>query len=147
MSLKPRITVAAVLERDGRFLMVEESIDGRLLLNQPAGHLEDHETVTAAVVREVREETAWEFEPRALVGIYRWRQDDSGSTFFRFCFTGELLRHHAGQALDPDIARTLWLTAGQFAETANRHRSPLVGRCLEDYLKGSRFPLETLTDI
>jgi 8-oxo-dGTP pyrophosphatase MutT (NUDIX family) len=147
MPLKSRITVAAVLEQDGRFLMVEELIDGRSLLNQPAGHLEDAESVAAAVVREVREETAWEFDPQALVGIYRWRQVDSGDTFFRFCFTGRLLRHHAGQALDPDITRTLWLTAGQLAGAAGRHRSPLVSRCLGDYLKGCRYPLDILSDL
>src|SRR5690625_3670987 len=147
MSLNPRITVAAVIEQQNRFLMVEEPIAEQLLLNQPAGHLEDGESLLDAVVREVREETAWEFEPLALVGFYRWRQTQSDKTFIRFCFTGKLHQHHAEQALDADIARTLWLNAQQVKEAGHRHRSPLVQQCIADYLNKQRYPLEILKDI
>jgi len=147
MHWRPHLTVAAVIERDHRFLLVEEHIQGHLMLNQPAGHVEPNESLLQAIVREVREETAWEFVPEALVGIYRWRQDESDATFFRFCFTGRLGRHHAAQPLDPDITATVWLSAAEIAAQANRFRSPLVGRCLEDYLAGQRLPLTALVDL
>jgi len=147
MPLQARITVAAVIEQDSRFLMVEERIDGSPTLNQPAGHLEDSETLLEAIVREVREETAWDFQPQGLIGIYRWRQQDSAKTFIRFCFTGQLLRHYPDEPLDPDINRTLWLSAEQITEDGKLHRSPLVGRCLGDYLKKTPYPIEILGDI
>ncbi len=147
MGWNPHLTVAAVIARDDRYLLVEEHIDGRALLNQPAGHVEDDESLIEAVIREVREETAWEFAPEALVGIYRWRRNDAGDTFFRFCFTGRLVRHHEGQPLDPDITRTLWLTPAELTAQAARHRSPLVGRCLADHLAGRRYPLALLGEV
>jgi 8-oxo-dGTP pyrophosphatase MutT (NUDIX family) len=141
----PRVTVASILEREGRFLMVEESVGGRPVLNQPAGHLEDDESLLAGVVRETREETAWEFTPEALVGVYRWHSPDK--TFLRFVFSGHPERHHPEQALDPDITRTLWLSWAELQHGGHRMRSPLVLRCLEDYRQGKRFPLDMLQDL
>lgn len=141
----PRVTVASILERDGRYLLVEERVSGQPVLNQPAGHLEDGESLLAAVVRETREETAWDFTPEALVGVYRWRGPDK--TFLRFVFSGRLDRHHAGQPLDPDILRTRWLSWEELRDGRHEMRSPLVLQCLEDYRRGRRFPLELLRDL
>lgn len=147
MRWNPHLTVAAVLERDQHFLFVEEDIQGRLTLNQPAGHVESGESLLEAVVREVSEETAWEFAPEALVGIYRWHRSADGKTFFRFCFAGQLLQHHPEQALDRDITATTWLTPAELYAQAERHRSPLVSRCMQDYLAGRRYPLDLLEDL
>jgi 8-oxo-dGTP pyrophosphatase MutT (NUDIX family) len=141
----PRVTVASILERDGRFLMVEEHVAGRAVVNQPAGHLEDSESLLEAVVRETREESAWEFTPEALVGIYRWRSLDK--TFLRFVFCGALQRHHPGQALDPDINRALWLSYAELKDGRHELRSPLVLACLDDYRLGRRFPLDLLREV
>ena len=141
----PRVTVASILERDGRFLLVEETVAGRPVLNQPAGHLEDGESLLEAVARETREESAWEFTPEALVGIYRWRSLDK--TFLRFVFCGHPGHHHPGQALDPDINRTLWLTWEELRDGRHATRSPLVLRCLEDYHRGQRFSLDLLQEV
>ena len=110
MSLNPEVTVAAVVEREGRFLMVEELISGRLVLNQPAGHLEDRESLIEAAIRETREETAWRFHPEALVGIYLWRNPDNERTFLRFAFCGTVDQHDSAQPLDTGIQRALWLS-------------------------------------
>jgi 8-oxo-dGTP pyrophosphatase MutT (NUDIX family) len=138
---KPSVTVAAVIEREGRFLLVEERIDGKLVLNQPAGHLDPGESLVEACAREVMEETAHEFEPTALVGVYRWHYPEKDVTFLRFCFRGNL----AGQvsrALDKEIVRLHWLTAEEVKARKAQHRSPLVQRCVEDFLAGRSFPLE-----
>lgn len=142
----PRVTVAAVVERDGRFLLVEESVSGTPRLNQPAGHLEDGESLTAAVVREALEETAWHFEPQALVGIYRWRRAPGAETFLRFAFCGTVRDHDDARALDTGILRTLWLDRGELATRRERLRSPLVLRCVDDYLADRRYPLALLGD-
>ena len=147
MSWNPEVTVAAVVEREGRFLMVEERISGRLVLNQPAGHLEDGESLVDAVVRETREETAWRLHPAALVGIYLWRNPDNGRTFLRFTFCGWVDDHQAQQALDTGIVRALWLSHEQLLAQTPRLRSPLVLRCLDDYLLGKRLPLETVASL
>ncbi|KAB7627509.1 NUDIX hydrolase [Alkalilimnicola sp. S0819] len=144
MVWRPRVTVAAVIEREGRLLMVEERRGGRLLLNQPAGHLESGESLIQAVVREVLEETAWDFLPQALIGLYRWRSAD-GDTFLRAAFAGEPLYWHEERALDPDIERCLWVAPTELAQHALR--SPLVARCVEDYLAGARYPLALLSDL
>src|SRR4029077_8252846 len=102
-----------VVMRDDRFLMVEERIEGRLVLNQPAGHLEDGETLLAGVIREAREETAWRFSPQALVGTYLWRNPENGRSFLRFAFCGEVDDHQPRQPLDQGIVRTLWLSPAQ----------------------------------
>ena len=138
---KPSVTVAAVIERQGRFIVVEERIDGKLVLNQPAGHLDPGESLVQACRREVMEETAHDFEPTALVGIYRWHYAAKDVTFLRFCFKGNL----AGQLsrpLDKEIVRLHWLTAEEVKERKAQHRSPLVQRCVEDFLAGRSFPLE-----
>jgi len=143
----PRATVAAVVEQAGRFLMVEEQADGALRLNQPAGHLEDGESLMEAVIRETLEETAWHFRPDALVGIYRWRHGLSGETYLRFAFSGTVHDQQAGRPLDPDILRSLWLEHAELRAQASHLRSPLVLRCVEDYLAGRRYPLELLQDV
>jgi 8-oxo-dGTP pyrophosphatase MutT (NUDIX family) len=144
MGWNPEVTVAAIAELDGRFLMVEERIRGRLVLNQPAGHLEDGETLLEAVIRETREETAWRFRPNSLVGTYLWRCPEDGRSFLRFAFCGAVDDHHAQQPLDEGIQRTLWVTHEQLLAQAPRLRSPLVLRCLQDYRLGKRQPLDTV---
>jgi 8-oxo-dGTP pyrophosphatase MutT (NUDIX family) len=139
------VTVAAVIERDGRFLLVEEETDDGVRLNQPAGHLEPEESVLAGVARETLEETAHHFVPRALLGIYRWRHPGSHVVYLRFAFTGELGPQEPGRALDRGILRTVWLTPKELRSRTARHRSPLVMRCVDDCLAGRRYPLELLT--
>lgn len=146
MIWKPNVTVAAVVERDGRFLLVEEQTERGLLFNQPAGHLEADESIVAAVARETLEETAWEFSPQHLVGVYRWRPSGSDVTYLRFAFSGLLGTHHADRALDEGIVRTVWLSPDEIRNGRDRHRSPLVVRCMEDYLAGIRAPLDLLVD-
>lgn len=137
----PEITVAAVTETDGRFLVVEERIDRRLVINQPAGHVEGGETLLAAIVREVREETAWLFTANELVGVYLWRHPGTGRTTKRFAFTGAVSDHRDGQRLDDGIVATHWLTQADLKGREPQLRSPLVLRCVEDYLAGRRQPL------
>ena len=141
----PRVTVAAVIERDGRFLCVEEEQDGRRVLNQPAGHLDPGESVIAACAREVMEETAHRFEPTALVGIYRYDYAAKGVTFLRFCFSGKVLGEEKGRALDKEIVALHWLTSEELKAKSAMHRSPLVQQCVDDYLAGRRFPVEVLS--
>ncbi len=144
MVWKPEVTVAAVIERSGRFLLVEERIRGRLVLNQPAGHLEDGETLLDAVVRETLEETAWRFTPDSLLGIYQWRSP-RGHTTLRFAFTGTVQGHDAARPLDPPIVTTHWFAREDIAQRAARLRTPLVLRCIDDWLAGRRLPLDALT--
>jgi 8-oxo-dGTP pyrophosphatase MutT (NUDIX family) len=141
------ITVAAVVVRDGRFLLVEERVGGRLVLNQPAGHLEDRETLVEAAIRETREETAWRFHPEALVGTYLWRNPLNGRSFLRFAFSGQVDDHRAGQPLDTGIARALWLSPAELEAQPARLRSPLVMRCIEDFLHGRRQPLDSVSEL
>lgn len=142
MVWKPSVTVAAVLERDGRFLFVEEDIDGRRVLNQPAGHLEPGESLAAACAREVLEETAHRITPTALVGVYRWHYAAKDVTFLRFAFCGTVDGFDAARKLDREIVRTHWLSLEALKARAGMHRSPLVLKCVEDYLAGRRYPLE-----
>lgn len=144
---KPHVTVAALAERQGRFLLVEEDVDGRRVLNQPAGHLEDGESLLEAVQREVLEETGWRFEPRALVGVYRWRKARGGETFLRFTFSGAALAREPGRALDPEIEAVLWLDAAQVRSRGAQLRSPMVVRAIDDYLAGHAWPLALLADL
>lgn len=146
MIWRPDVTVAAVVERDGCFLLVEERTERGLLFNQPAGHLEAGESLVAAVVRETLEETAWEFSPEHLIGVYRWRPPDSDVTYLRFAFAGRLGGHDPGRALDTGILQALWLSPDEIRAGRDRHRSPLVVRCVEDYLAGVRAPLDLLVD-
>ena len=141
---RPSVTVAAVIERDGRFLLVEERIDGRIVLNQPAGHLDRGEPLLAACRREVLEETAHRFEPTSLVGIYRWHYAARDVTFLRFCFSGEI-RGVEDRALDREIVALRWLTEREVKSRKSEHRSPLVQECVQDFLAGRRFPLDVLS--
>jgi len=141
---KPSVTVAAVIERDGKFLLVEEMIDGRKVLNQPAGHLDPGESLAAACAREVLEETAHRFEPTGLVGIYRWYYEPKDVTFLRFCFRGNVLGVDSNRKLDKEIIRVAWLTPAEVKASAAA-RSPLVSRCIEDWLAGRNYPLETFS--
>jgi len=147
MVWKPRVTVAIVTEQNGRFLVVEENVPDGIRFNQPAGHLEDNECLAAAAVRECREETAWRFEPEALVGIYRWRNARNGDTFLRATFCGTCDDHRPDQGLDPDIVATHWLTFEQIRQREAQLRSPLVIRSFNDYRQGKRYPLDLLVDL
>ena len=142
---RPSVTVAAVIERDGRFLMIEEETSEGLRINNPAGHLDPGETPAEGCAREALEETAWTFRPTHLLGVYisRFQRSTTGEdiTYLRFAFTGELGDLVPGRKLDHGIVRTLWMTADELRATADRHRSPLVLRCLQDYLDGVRYPL------
>jgi 8-oxo-dGTP pyrophosphatase MutT (NUDIX family) len=140
----PSVTVAAVIERDGKFLFVEELQEGRRVLNQPAGHLDPGESLVAACAREVMEETAHRFEPQALVGIYRWFYAPAGVTFLRFCFSGRVLGVD-NAPLDKEIVALHWLNEKELKERAPQHRSPLVQQCLDDYLAGKRYSLDVLS--
>ena len=151
---KPNVTVAAIIEQGGRFLLVEEqdADSGALVLNNPAGHLDAGEALADACAREALEETAHRFTPTHLVGVYmtrRQRPATPGSTgdditYLRFAFCGELGELQAGRALDTGIARTLWLTPDEIRASQARHRSPLLLRCMEDYLAGKRLPLDAV---
>ena len=143
----PEITVAALAERGGRFLLVEERIQGRLVLNQPAGHLERGETLLEAVVREVREESAWQFSPTWLLGVYQWCVPGTARVYKRFAFTGTVSDHRPDQPLDNGIVATHWLTQAEIRARAVGLRSPLVLRCIEDYLAGVRSPLEAVASL
>ncbi len=153
MTWKPDVTVAAVVEREGRFLVVEERVRSRLVINQPAGHLEKGESLVQAVVRETLEETAWQFVPETLVGVYLWtqpvRSGDTlpGRTFLRVAFHGAVTRHDASRTLDTGIERAVWLSREQLAAQPARLRSPLVMRCVDDYLAGRRYPLDLLSHL
>jgi 8-oxo-dGTP pyrophosphatase MutT (NUDIX family) len=142
---KPNVTVAAVIEREGRFLLVEEHTDGGLKLNTPAGHLDPGESPADGCAREALEETAHHFTPTALVGVYmarfRKKADDEDVTYMRFAFSGELGAFEPGRALDTGIVRTLWLTIDEIRASTERHRSPLLLQCIEDHLAGQRYPL------
>jgi 8-oxo-dGTP pyrophosphatase MutT (NUDIX family) len=141
---RPSVTVAAVIERDGRFLFVEELQDGRRVLNQPAGHLDPDETLIAACAREVMEETAHRFQPAGLVGIYRWHYKPAEVTFLRFCFSGKILGTE-NTPLDKEILALHWLTPTELKRQSAMHRSPLVQQCLDDYLAGNNFPITVLS--
>jgi 8-oxo-dGTP pyrophosphatase MutT (NUDIX family) len=146
MVWKPDVTVAALIERDGRFLVVEERIGRRIVINQPAGHVEDGETLEAAVRRETLEETAWHFTPSALLGLYLWRSPRGHSTL-RIAFVGTVDRFESQRRLDPPVLRTHWLTRAELAERGARLRTPLVLRCIDDYLAGQRLPLASLASM
>ena len=147
MPWRPNVTVAAVIERDGKFLLVEEQAEGKRVLNQPAGHLERGESLVEAVVRETLEETAWHFTPQALLGVYRWRHPHKDQTFLRFAFTGTLQGQAAERPLDADIVRTLWLEPEEIRRAHERHRSPMVQRCIDDFLGDRPVALDCLKEI
>lgn len=140
----PRMTVSAVIERDGEFLLVEERDRGQRVFNQPAGHLEDGESLLQAVVREVREETGYAFEPRGFTGLYRWSPPHRALTFMRLNFVGSVGEQPLSDTLDVDIVATHWLRPEALEELPLR--SPLVQRCIEDYLQRPHYPLDALKE-
>jgi len=141
---KPNVTVAAVIERDGRFLLVEEETADGLRFNQPAGHLEPDESLLHAVARETMEETAHPFTPEYLVGIYQWSRPQGDATYLRFAFGGQAGENDPARALDDGIVRTVWMTLEELHATRARHRNPLVLQCVVDWLSGWRYGLELL---
>ncbi len=144
MSWSAHVTVAAMIERDGRFLLVEEETPDGLRFNQPAGHLDKGESLVEACIRETLEETAHHFLPEQLIGVYQWPRPGGEITYVRFAFAGRLDGEEKSRALDDGIVRALWMTRDEIAATQARHRNPLVLRCVDDYLAGQRFPLELI---
>ncbi|WP_347986868.1 NUDIX hydrolase [Methylomonas sp. AM2-LC] len=144
MTWKPHVTVAAVIEKNKRFLLVEETTSQGLAFNQPAGHLEAGENLLDAVKREVFEETAWLFEPQALVAIQLWRKTPDFPSFLRFCFCGEVHSHHPQQKLDDGIIQTHWLSHADIIARSRQLRSPLVLESIDQFLQGQRYPLSIL---
>ncbi|MCG8379921.1 MAG: NUDIX hydrolase [Proteobacteria bacterium] len=145
MQWKPNTTVAAIVEKDDRFLLVEEKINGKIVFNQPAGHLEQGETLIDAVKREVLEETAWEFDPESLVGVYLYpNPHQQDITYLRFCFYGYCTKEHKGQTLDEGILQAAWLSLEDIEKEKKRMRSPMVTRCINDHLNGNQYPLDLL---
>lgn len=143
----PAVTVAAIAQIDGRFLIVKERINGRLVLNQPAGRVEPGETLIAAVVREAREETGWRFKPDALLGVYLWRNPNTSRANMRFAFSGVVSDHDPAQPLDHPIVQTHWLSREELQQRARELRSPLVLRCIEDFFGGQRHPLAAVAHL
>ena len=142
---KPNVTVAAVIERDGKFLLIEEETERGACFNQPAGHLEPNESLVAGAIRETLEESAYSFSPSALIGVYHYRHHAKQITYMRFAFTGDVSVHHKERALDTGIIRTVWMSPGEIRNCSDRLRTPLVMRCVEDYLAGRRYPLDLTT--
>ncbi len=147
MVWKPHVTVAAIIEREQRFLMVEEFTPHGLQFNQPAGHLEDNESLLQAVVRETLEETAYQFEPQAFLGIYHWKHEHNDTTYLRFAYIGCVSNHQPLLALDEGIIRAVWMTIDEIRSKQQLLRSPQVLFCIEDYLRGQHFPLSVVTHL
>ena len=144
---RPDVTVACIVPRDGRFLLVEELVRGELVLNQPAGHLEPAESLCAAAVRETLEETGWTVRLDALVGVYQWTHSGNNGHFLRFTFAAQPLQHDPARTLDAGIVRTLWMSREEIAGQSARLRSPMVLRGVDDYLAGKRQPLDSLVSL
>lgn len=148
MRWHPRVTVAAVIRNsEGQHLLVEEAPRGTLVLNQPAGHLEEGESLLDAIIREVREETCREFVPTALLGVYRWQIPPAGDTYLRFCFVGQAGEELPALTRDPDILDTRWVLPAQLGQPGLAPRSPLVVRSMQDAAAGHCYPLEILHDL
>jgi 8-oxo-dGTP pyrophosphatase MutT (NUDIX family) len=146
LNWQPDITVAAVIERGQRFLIVEEQIKTRAVLNQPAGHVERGESLLMAVRRETLEESAWHFTPEWLTGIYLWRHPRSGRDTLRFTFCGSIEAHDPTRRLDHPVIATHWLTRDELLVRAATLRTPVVMRCIDDYLAGQRLPLTAISE-
>jgi len=144
MQWKPNVTVAAIVEENGKFLLVEEFSDDSLVYNQPAGHLEQNETLIEAVKREVKEETAYDFEPSAVLGIYMYPNQSQEVTYLRVCFLGTCHNHDPEQRLDDGIVRAVWLSKDELEMQPEKLRSEMVLHCIDDYLSGKSFPLGLL---
>ncbi|AKF50914.1 MULTISPECIES: NUDIX hydrolase [Pseudomonas] len=146
MTWQAHVTVATIVEDQGRFLFVEEIKGGRAVLNQPAGHLDPNESLQRAAVRETLEETGWDVELTSVVGIYLYTAPSNGVTYQRICFAAKGLRHHPEYQLDEGIVGAVWLTRDELVAQQERWRSELVLRCLDDYLDGEHFSLDLLRD-
>jgi len=144
---RPHTTVAAIVEQDGKFLLVEEHTERGNRFNQPAGHLEDNESLLQAVVRETLEETAYEFKPQSLLGVYHWKHAHNETTYLRFAYIGSVSNHQPLLALDNGIIRAVWMTIDEIRSRQLQLRSPQVLTCFEDYLRGQKFPLSVLTHL
>ena len=148
---RPNVTVAAVIERDGRFMLIEEHTAEGLRLNTPAGHLDPGESPSEGCAREALEETAHQFTPTALIGIYlaRFQRGEGDAledvTYLRFAYAGELGAKEEGRALDHGIVRTLWMSIDEIRASVERHRSPLLLQCIDDYLAGQRYPMSLVS--
>lgn len=141
---QPDVTVATVVVADGRLLCVEERVNGRLVINQPAGHLEPDESLTDAALRETREETGWDVRLTAFLGAYQWKAEETGRHYLRFAFAAEPERHDPSRTLDEGIVQALWLTPDELLARRDQHRSPLVWQVVSDHLAGQRTPLSVL---
>jgi 8-oxo-dGTP pyrophosphatase MutT (NUDIX family) len=141
------VTVAAIIEREGRFLLVEEIAGGQVVINQPAGHLEPDESLLAAVIRETREETGHGFEPSHVVGFYLYQSEEAATTYLRVAFCGGAQAPLSPAQLDGGILAVHWLTRSQILSRESQLRSPMVLRCLDDYVAGKRYPLSCLTHL
>src|SRR5579883_559139 len=144
---RPRVTVATVVADNERFLLVEENIRGELVLNQPAGHLEQNESLLDAALRETLEETGWTVELTGFIGAYQWNTPDASAEYLRFAFAAAPVRHDAQRRLDEGIVRTLWLTREEIAAESARHRNPMVLGNVDDWLAGKRFPLHLVRSL
>ncbi len=147
MTWRPDLTVAAIVQRDQQFLIVEERIGGALVFNQPAGHVEDGESIVEAAVRETLEETAWRFTPRHLLGLYLWRNPANGASVLRVAISGEVSGHDSTRPLDTGIVAARWMSAAALRAEPARLRSPLVMRCIDDHLAGVRHDLAALNHL
>jgi len=145
MDWTPHVTVAAIIESEQGFLLIEENSDDATVFNQPAGHWDEGETLIDAVARETLEESAWHFEPQAIVGIYQYTSPTNQTTYLRVCYCGRHHSHMPNRALDTGILRTVWLTRDEVANLPNL-RSPMVLRCIDDYLGGKHYPLSLITE-
>ena len=142
---RPHVTVACVVADGDRYLMVEEEVSGRLAYNQPAGHLDDGESLLAAAMRETLEETGWTVTLQHLIGVHQWRSTEHGDAVIRFSFAAQAMSHDPVRPLDTGIRRALWLTRSEIAALGERLRSPLVLLSIDAWLAGQRLPLDTLS--
>ncbi len=145
MVWKPNVTVAAVVEQDGKYLLVEEQTNNGELFNQPAGHWEPDESIIQGAIRETLEETGYTFVPQWLLGIYRWHSPANNITYLRFAFAGTVSSHDPDRTLDTGILRAAWFSVDEIRGLIPRHRSPLVMQCIDDHLAGKHYPLEIFT--
>lgn len=143
----PHATVATLIERDGKFLMIEEYSSGRLVLNQPAGHIEENESIIEAAVRETFEESAWHVRPEHIIGLYVYRAPSNGITYYRICFYATALEHDPNSKLDDGIVAAHWMTRDEIAEQSDRLRGPMVLKCIDDYLAKKKYPLDFIYEI
>ncbi|MDO9452388.1 MAG: NUDIX hydrolase [Stagnimonas sp.] len=141
----PHVTVATVVERNGRFLLIEEEVNGDTVINQPAGHWEEGETFMQAAVRETLEETGWKVEITGLVGIYEYKPPELDYAFVRFAFSAKPIEHDPNRVLDEGIRRWFWMNQNELRQEIYRHRSPMVQQCVEDYWTVKRWPLSLIT--